>query len=247
MLDGRGHDLDRNEAGRTCLHGGAQGSHACLWEVLDHAPAALRLGLTLPDGHMGFPGTLRIEAAMSLDDACLTYALSASTDAPTPCSLAPHPYFDLDGTGDLRGHRLQVLAGRYLPLDAHGLPDGQIADVSGTAFDYRSLRAVQPGLDHNFCLSDGRVPLRPVARLVGSGGLSMQIHTTAPGLQVYDGRHFSGQAGLEGRRYGPHAGLALEPQEWPDAPNRPGFPDAILRPGQVWQSVTRLRFSPPPG
>lgn len=60
----------------------------------------------------------------------------------------------------------------------------------------------------------------------------MQVATTAPGLQVYDG------AGLPR----PRAGVALECQHWPDAVHHPHFPDTILRPGALWQSITRYRF-----
>ena len=241
-LDGRSHDLDRNEGGQTCLHGGQDGTHAHLWTVLDHAPDRLHLGLILPDGHMGFTGTLRIEAILSLSGSGLTYDLSATSDAPTPCSLAPHPYFDLDGKGDIRGHVLSIAADHYLPLDHNVVPTGQIAPVQGTDFDFRTARPVWAGLDHNFCLSDAPSPLRPVARLVGSTGVAMTVQTTALGFQVYDGRHFRGETGLDGRRYGPHAGVALEPQNWPDAPNQPGFPDSILRPGQVWRCTSQFTF-----
>lgn len=117
------------------------------------------------------------------------------------------------------------------------------APVAGTAFDFRQMRPVgNCGYDHNFCLSDGIRPPRPVARLRGSSGLTMTVTTDAPGLQVYDGRHFNGLAGLDGRSYAPHAGIAMETQHWPDAPNRPDFPDQILRPGQTYRHHVAYGF-----
>lgn len=248
VLDGREYRTDANFRGRHTLHGGATGTDTRLWRIDDIAADRAVLGLTLPDGDMGFPGALRIGAEIMLHDDALGLTLTAQTDAPTPCSLAHHGYFDLDGQGDCRGHLLRIAADHYLPVDADLIPTGQVAPVAGSAFDFRDSRRIgDTGYDHNFCLSDGPRPLRPVAWLTGAGGLSMQVDTTACGLQFYDGGQMTAVPGLDGRQYGPHAGLALETQHWPDAPNRPGFPDAILRPGQVWRTTTWYRFTQPVG
>lgn len=199
---------------------------------------------TLPDGDMGFPGTLSVRATIALQDGALCIDIRAETDAPTPCNLAHHGYFNLDGTEDVRFHSLRIAADGYLPVDDDLIPLGEAAPVAGTRFDLRRTRPIGPGgYDHNFCLSDGPVAPRAVADLVGQTGISMRIETDQPGLQAYDGAHFDGVEGLEGRRYGPFAGLALEPQGWPDAVNRPGFPDTILRPGRVYRQHTAYRFS----
>ena len=242
-LDGVTHPLDRNFRGRHLLHGGVDGLHHQLWQIdevgVDHAILSVRL----PDGHMGFPGDLRIRAEISVAKDALALVLEASSDAPTPCNLAHHGYFDLDGSGDIRSHRLEIAAESYLPVDADLIPTGQIAPVAGTAFDFRDPREIgAAAYDHNFCLAPARKGLRPVARLVGGSGVALWIETTEPGLQLYDGRHFDGINGLDGRIYGPHAGLALETQGWPDAPNHPAFPDSILRPGQIYRAETRYRF-----
>lgn len=243
-LDGRDYRTDANFLGRHTLHGGADGADVQNWQVEAQADDHVIIGLTMPDGHMGFPGDLRITARIALKDDALEIGLSAVTDAPTICSLAHHGFFDLDGQGDVRRHALMIAADRYLPGDADLIPTGEAATVTDTDFDFRKNRMIGTGgYDHNFCLSDGQQPLRPVARLTGESGLSMVVETTACGLQLYDGVHIDGIGGLDGRRYGPHAGLALETQFWPDAPNRAGFPSAILRPGCEYQEVTRYRFA----
>ncbi|MDP5305860.1 aldose epimerase family protein [Paracoccus sp. 2205BS29-5] len=243
-LDGRDHATDANFRARHTLHGGAEGCDLMLWHVEALASDRVSLRLELPDGHMGFPGRLRIGAQISLADDALGLTLLAQTDAPTPCSLAHHGYFDLDGSGDARDHRLQVMADGYLPVDDDLIPTGEIAPVAGGRFDFRAGRGIgDGGYDHNFCLSDAPQALRPVARLTGRDGLSMTVETTACGLQLYDGAHLSGVAGQDGRSHGAHAGIALETQHWPDAPNRPNFPDAILRPGRIYAETTRYRFS----
>ncbi len=245
-LDGRGWRSDPNFLGRHTLHGGASGTHAQLWRIAGHRPDAALLALDLADGHMGFPGNLRITARISLGGRALRLSLRAETDAATPCSLAHHGFFDLDGRGDIRGHRLKIAAEHYLPVDVDLIPTGRIAPVAGTPFDFRQPRAIAPGgHDHNFCLSDGPRPLRDIAWLTGATGLAMTVATTAEGLQFYDGAGMSILDRRDGRRYGPLAGLALGTQGWPDAPNHPHFPDAILRPGQTYQETTRYVFAAP--
>lgn len=244
MLEGVRHQVDANFRGRHLLHGGEDGIHRQLWQIEAVGPDHVTLSLHLPDGHMGFPGNLWITARISVADDALSFVLDARSDAATPCNLAHHGYFDLDGSGDIRSHRLEIAAESWLPVDDDLIPTGRIAPVAGSDFDFRQLRRIgATPYDHNFCLSGARGPIRPVARLVGQSGLEMRIETTEPGLQLYDGRHFAGLPGLDGRAYGPHAGVALETQGWPDAPNRADFPDCILRPGETYRSETRYVFA----
>ena len=243
-LDGQEYRTDPNFRNRHTLHGGSRGTNWHIWTVEDIRDDRAALSLVLPDGDMGFPGTMSIRADIALRDGALVFDIQAETDAPTPCNLAHHGYFNLDGGGDVRNHRLRVAAGRYLPVDDDLIPLPGTAPVEGTRFDFRQARTIMPGeYDHNFCLSDGPVAPRVVAELTGQSGIRMQIETGQPGLQIYDGVHLDGVAGLDGRRYDRFAGVALETQGWPDTPNRPDFPDAILRPGQTWRRHTAYRFS----
>lgn len=245
-LDGTEYRVDPNFLGRHLLHGGSDGIHHHLWRIEDLAMDRATLALDLPDGHMGFPGALHIRAEFALPGDALTITLRATADAPTPVNLAHHGYFDLDGRGDIRGHILQVDAAQYLPVDGELIPTGEIAPVAGTGFDFRTPRPIGTGAyDHNLCLAPSRRGLTRVARLSGQDGTAMTIATTEPGLQIYDGRHFADLPGTGGRIYGPHAGLALETQGWPDAPNHPAFPDSILRPGRFYESRTVYSFGQP--
>ena len=246
-LDGKIRALDAND-GPNMLHGGSEGLSHRIWTVVEHGPTDLVLRIDDADGEMGFPGAVRVTARMSLHPgACLRIDYEARADAPTPCNIAHHSYWCLDDTGDLSSHVLTVAADRYTPVDDALIPTGQVAPVGGTVFDFRAGRSL-PGqgvLDHNLCLSDGPVALRDVAELRSTAsGVSMRIATTEPGLQVYDGAKLDvAVAGLDGRRYGPHAGTALEPQGWPDAPNHERFPSVILRPGETYRQSTTFTFS----
>lgn len=248
--------LDANFRGKHLLHGGAAGSSRRNWRI--RAVAADRVSLTdrLPDGHMGFPGNLEVEVGFSIAPGpVLRIDVRATGDAETLCNFAHHSYFNLSGRPTIAGHRLRVAADSYLPVDDDLIPTGERRPVTGTPFDLRRgvtlmQEALIPGgpaggFDHNFCLSDARGPIRPVAWLTGpDGGLTLTVETTEPGLQVYDGAMIAaGIPGLDGRPLAPHAGLALEPQLWPDAPNHPGFPPALLRPGEVYEQHTALAFT----
>jgi aldose 1-epimerase len=245
-LDGATWHTDPNFRDRHTLHGGAAGAGDRLWTVEEARPDALRLSLTLPDGDMGFPGELTVSVFYTIrPPATLHVEIEARTTRATPCSFAHHGYFILDDSGTVLDHDLFIGAERYLAVDDDLIPAGPPAPVAGTAFDFRDTRRIgTAGYDHNFCLSEGQGPLRPVARLSSAeSGVRMEVATTEPGLQVYDGSHLSGAPGHAGRRLKAHAGLAMETQAWPDSPNRPDFPDCILRPGDTYRAETSYSFS----
>ena len=202
------------------------------------------------DGDEGYPGTVEITARFAiLPDQTLSVSYEATSDRPTPVNLTTHFYFNLDGSDDIRGHRLTLAANRYLPIDAAALPTGAIALVAGTAFDFGAGRPVGEApdpFDHNICLADAPAPEpRFAARLVGeASGITLTLSTTEPGLQVYDGAKLDGSIiGHGGVPIGSRSALALEPQGWPDSPNRPEFPQVILRPDEIYHHRSLYRFS----
>ena len=249
-VEGRLIHLDRNEHGRQTVHGGREGSATRNWRIIDHGRTHVSLADRLPDGHMGFPGTLDVTLTYRvIPPMDLELEFYAVTTAATPCSFAHHSYFNLDGSQTVLDHELRVDAEHYLELDTDKIPTGAVLPVESTPFDFRSLRPLAQGgipfpHDHNFCLSRDQQPIRPVALLKGPGsGLEMEIETTEPGLQLCHGAMTSTRGpGLGGSPYGPHAGVALEPQCWPDSPNRPDFPPAILVPESEYRQTTRFRF-----
>ena len=245
-LDGQDWPLNANWRDRHTLHGGAQGAAQQVWHIAGQGESHVTLSLTLPHLHMGFPGTLHVQATLALDpDHALRIDVRAQTDRATPCSFSHHGYFALDDTGTLDDTTLHVAADHVLALDDDSIPTGALVPVAGTDLDFRTPRALgRQRIDHNFCLSDGPAPLRDVARLAGPR-LAMTVQTTEPGLQVFTAPHLpqAGLPGLGGRRYRPFAGVALEAQAWPDAPNQPHFPPAILHPGAEYRHITRYVFT----
>ena len=252
MIDGERFQADCNEATGHSLHGGSQGMSQRLWTLADHGTDRVTLAYTARAGEMGFPGTLKVTCTYRLAaGGRFIVETQASTDEPTLCNLAQHSYFNLDdgGRGSVEGHRMVLHASAYLPVDDELIPTGAVLPVAGTPFDFRFARPVRTegGLaayDHNFCLTACRGPLRQAAWVQGArSGVEMEIWTTEPGLQVFDGLGLSKMGpGLGGIRYGEFAGMAMETQVWPDSPNHGHFPQAVLRPGETCRQLTEYRF-----
>ena len=239
-IGGKPFEFEPNQAARHTLHSGSAGTHHKVWSLGAVTPTAVTLTLNLPAGEGGFPGNRLVSATFSLNGPALRLEVTAATDALTLFNAANHSYWNLDGSATWAGHCLRIAADACLPTTADFTPTGQIADLTDTAYDLRQMRAITPGVDnfdHNFCLSHTRQPLRDVLWLAGASGVTLTVATTEPGIQVYDGRAAirPGHAAYEG--------LAFEAQNWPDAPNHPGFPSIELAPGDTYHQITEWRFA----
>ena len=235
--------------GKNCLHSGSNGTHALTWDVEEQREDSITLRVALPDGAAGLPGNRVITACYRVtDDAELHLTLTATSDADTVMNPAHHPYWSLDGCDTVGGHELHINADEYLPVNDQVLPIGTVTPVDDTRHDFRRLAAVPIDmiLDENFCLADAR-HTSPVhaATLIGSNGVKLDVETTEPGLQVYNGSGFTGSDCilLDDRRLIPFAGVALEPQGWPDAPNQPHFPSIALKASATYRQHTIYRLS----
>ncbi|MCA1368932.1 galactose mutarotase [Bradyrhizobium sp. BRP14] len=252
MLDGKAYQLELNENGATHLHGGSDNIAKRNWTIVGRTDDSISLRITDPDGRAGYPGNCTVTCSYALKPGgILNVVYESVTDAPTLANVCQHSYFNLDGDPDAFGHDIMIAADYYLPTDERLIPTGEIRPVEGTAFDLtemtpmrRQLEGDKIAYDHNFCLSPDRVPKRSVAlvRSINSG-VSLEVLTTEPGVQLYTGSKLNVPiAGLEGRRYGPFAGFCLETQIWPDALNHEGFPKAVLRPGETLRQETDYVF-----
>jgi aldose 1-epimerase len=239
-LDGRSFQLACND-GRHHLHGGKRGFDRALWQGEEHANRVV-LAYRSRGGEEGYPGTLNVTVTYSLEPSALRIDYAAATDRPTILNLTNHAYFNLAGAGTIHAHVLRMAARRYVVVDEERIPTGEIAPVAGTAFDFtRAKPLAQPAFDHTFVL-DAEVELHEP----GSGRM-LRISTSQPGVQLYTGNLLDGSiAGKGGARYVRHAGLCLEPQHFPDAPNHPAFPSTVLRPGQDYRHHAVYAFSVAP-
>ncbi len=258
-LDGTNFAIAAND-GANSLHSGPLGFDQQAWSIVAQDAHSVTFALVSPDGTNGFPGTLRAEARYTLEEDGLAVALTATTDRATVCNLTQHSYFNLAGEAsgtNVLGHRLQVEASRMTPVDAAMIPTGAFADVEGTPFDFRTPHAIGErieapdeqlrlgqGYDHNLVLDDAFGAPRRIATLFDpDSGRVLDLESSKPGLQLYTGNHLGGGApGTGGGVYPPRGGLCLEPQFFPDSPNRPDFPSARLDPGQVYRHDMAFRF-----
>jgi aldose 1-epimerase len=247
-IEGRRIALSANEGPNT-LHGGARGFDMVRWQAEAIGDAAVELRHRSPDGDQGFPGNLDARVIYRLDDATLRLECRATSDAPTFVSLASHAYWNLDdgGATPILDHQLTIAASHITPVDAALIPLGTLEAVEGTPFDFRTPRPIgermpQPGgYDHNFALDGARPALRLEA---ARSSRVLTLATTLPGLQLYTGSCFDGaqrfRDGVATPRFG---AVALEAQHFPNAPNEPRFPSALLRPGSVYEHTTVYGFT----
>lgn len=239
-LDGMMYELERNQDGRIHLHSGGQATHLQVWQIAEVTDNSATLTIALPDGTCGLPGNRQISATYTVTaPSTLTLQITGTTDAKTCMNFANHSYWNLDGTPQYNGHRLQIEAEHYLPCTEDHYPTGEIRNVSDTAMDFRRAKPIKvngPALDNNFCLSDQPTDLRDVLELTGASGIKMTMATTETGIQIYDARDAL-RPGC-----GPYEGLAIEAQGWPDAPNNPAFPSIIVTPDAPYIQTTRWAF-----
>lgn len=258
-LDGEVFHLARND-GENSLHSGPLGFDQVFWDVVAHDAHSVTFATVSPAGTNGFPGTLTVEARYTMETDGLAIRLTATTDAPTVVNLSHHAYFNLAGEGSgkqILDQWLQIPASRFTPIDPTLIPTGELAAVTGTPFDFREAKPIgrdigmddpqlAPGFgyDHNFVLDAPAGQVRRVATLYDPGsGRVLDLHSSEPGLQFYSGNWLAGGApGTSGRTYAARSGLCLEPQKFPDSPNKPHFPSARLDPGEVYVHDIAFRF-----
>ena len=247
-LNGRTYTLPKND-GDNFLHGSFH-KKVCDTDVM--ADGLVFRGFS-PDGEDGFPGNLIYRVSVRLTDFNqLIFTYEAETDAPTVVNLTNHSYFNLDGGGSVLGHRLKLRADKFTPVDSHMIPTGEMRSVSRTAFDFRRGKRLGRdlelpeeqlrlggGYDHNYVLRGSRLSFADLD--AEHSGVRMVCTTTQPGVQLYTGNHVSRDK-APGPKYPPHAGVCLETQRFPNSPNCPTFPSAVLRPGERYYEQTSFQF-----
>lgn len=207
-------------------HGGLEGFSHKLWDV-EADGERLVCRCTSPDGEEGYPGTLTIAVTYEWTaDATLTLTLDAVCDRDTVASFTHHGYWNLSGEDTIGNHQYQVHAPVVVMGDEHTLPTGELAEVGGTGFDFRSARPLSDQfLDHTF-----PVPGEGMRELgvLSAKDMALTVSSTLPALHIYTG-------------VGSHA--ALEAQFIPDAIHHPNFPSTVLPAGQRWHHIIEYKFT----
>lgn len=259
-LDSIEYQLPQNNYGH-CLHGGPKGFHHSVWAAEKTNDSTVVLRLSSPDGEAGFPGAINVEVTYCLhNDNSMSLSYRADTDRPTIMNLTNHSYFNLSGNpeNDILDEEIQINASGYTPIDSTFMTSGEIAPAAGTPFDFRKARRIGEsieddnqqlknglGYDHNFVLDTaGDINACAVRLTDGRSGIALEIFTDQPGIQFYAGNFLDGTVkGKKGIAYPRRSAVCLEPQHYPDSPNKPMWPSVRLNPGEEYFTQTIYRFS----
>lgn len=258
-LEGKDYSLFINNSPNT-LHGGKVGFDMKVWDAKQIDSTTLELTYLSKDMEEGFPGNLHTKVIYTLtNDNGLKIDYTATSDKTTIVNLTNHTYFNLNGAygGTILNHKAQIFADAYTPIDPTSIPTGVIAPVKGTPFDFTQSVEIGSrindkdeqlingrGYDHNFVLNKPSLST-PVAIVVGDkSGIQLQVFTEEPGMQFYTGNFMNGQNTMKyGAKDNYRTAFAMETEHFPDSPNEPKFPSVTLKPGQVYKTTTKYKFS----
>jgi aldose 1-epimerase len=260
-LDGRQYTLATNNY-PNALHGGLKGFDKVMWQpsVLASADGpSLKLTYPSHDGEEGYPANLSVTAVYTLtEDNALKLEYTATSDRPTIVNLTHHSYFNLAGQGDILQHVVMIPADKFTPVDSTLIPTGELRPVEGTPFDFRQPTAIGArinqddeqlkfahGYDQNWVFSKPLGQMGLMARVYEpTSGRVMEVFSTEPGLQFYTGNFLDGTLkGKGGWVYQFRDAFCMEPQHFPDSPNKPEFPSVVLKPGETYHNIIIYRFS----
>lgn len=257
-LEGKEYNLFINN-GPNSLHGGERGFSRRMWDAIQEGNS-VRMYYFSADMEEGYPGNMDVQVTFTLnDDDELVIAYLATTDKPTVLNLTNHAYFNLagEGSGTILDHEIQIMAGFITPVDSTLIPSGELMPVEGTPFDFREPLAIGKrieqdhpqliyglGYDHNFVLNkEENGPELAVRVVEHASGRVLELLTTEPGVQFYCGNFMRGNhTGKSGNVYHFREGFCIEPQHFPDSPNKPEFPSTVLRPGEEYTQTSVFRF-----
>ena len=257
-IDGETYKLDANHGGKGTLHGGFKGLDSVVWDILESDASSVTFHYLHKDGEGGFPGNLDIKMKYSLTkDDSFKIEYEATTDKTRPVNISNHPYFNFSQGGTIDDYEMFINGDSITGIEGLDVLDPPV-NIIGTPMDYKTPHKVSDafdadfeqlrrgrGFDHNYCINMAPEGLTLAASAYDpASGIFLEVYSDQPGLQVYSGQYFNGE---ENGKYGSkllyHGSLTFETQNWPDAPNKPSFPDPYLRPGQVYKHTCIYHFS----
>ena len=260
-IDGKTIQLPQNNFGH-CLHGGPQGwQYQVFKNVKQLDDSTIEMTRFSPDGDMNFPGNVEAKVIFTLtDDNAIKIDFSATSDQKTVINMCNHSYFNLGGdpTKAITEDELYINADNFTPVDSTFMTTGEILTVKETPMDFTTPKKVGKeinnydyvqlkngnGYDHNWVLNTaGDINLLAAKVVSPASGVTLEVFTNEPGVQVYTGNFLDGTVkGKKGITYNQRTGICLETQHYPDSPNKPQWPSVMLEPGKVYQSTCIYKF-----
>lgn len=256
-LNGKTYKLAANDHGNN-LHSGMDFYSKRMWTVLEYGKDHIVLSLDSPDGDQGYPGKVTIRVSYTLtDDNEIKIHYHAIPEEDTLINMTNHSYFNLSGqdTGTVLNQEVWINADAYTEADAESIPTGEIVSVEGTPMDFRQKKTLGKdvdadyqalrfggGYDHNWVLN-GSGSRKAAEMSSADTGITMEVYTDLPGMQMYCGNFLEGDRGKGGASYEKRSAVCFETQYFPDAVHKDHFAGPVVKAGQVYDTETVYKFS----
>ena len=245
-ISGKEITLMPNE-GENQLHGGDNALANQFWLCENHSANSLTLTCELKDGFNGYPGDINVTLNYEITETSeLIISIKVNTDKVTIAGPTAHPYFNLNKDHDSTKHSLQIFSDYFTPVNNVGIPLGEIKEVEGTEYDFRTSRVVSceansKPLDNNFITSLSDTTIEQDCRIQASlisddNQLTLHASSNYPAIQIYTGTHLQSP-------FIPHQGVCLEPQFCPDSPNQQNFPFHNTTPDNPLSTIIRYTLT----
>jgi len=262
-LNGSSYSLPLNSSPNH-LHGGVNGFHNQVWDVVSVNDTSIVLIYLSVDGEMGYPGNLNIKATYILNSKNeLSMELSAITDKSTPVNLTNHAFFNLagEGSGSILTQELTIPAKYICSVGADKIPTGKLMSVKNTPFNFRKPKSIGKdlvlektddqlkfagGYDHHFVLSKKKSSIMKLAAIAFDplSGRKMEVFTNEPCVHFFSANFFNGSdTDKKGKPINFRESFALETQRFPFLPNQKSYPSIILQSGEKYEAKNIYRFS----
>jgi len=212
------------------LHGGKEGFNQKYWTIEEVSyvdDPYVKLSYHSKHLEEGYPGNLTVNVTYKLVNNALQIIHEAVTDRSTVVNLTNHSYFKIDESPYVDDYELELNCPYSLELQENLLPTGNLVPVRGTDLDFLLPKPV--GIKRLDTVFIKNLAGENVAELSSKrSGISMKVYSNQPALVVHTALDFTG--------------ICFEPQNYPDAPNRPDFPNSVLRPGETYNNIAIFKF-----
>ena len=235
-IDGEIIQLGANE-GEHHLHGAQDGLQAVFWQLESRTESSVTLVYQHHgSSEVGYPGAIIFKVTYTVtNNNELIIDIKAQSERVVPIGPTGHAYFNLgEHNQSIDGHNLRLSAETFTPVDDQNIPTGEIS-VLTEEFDFRKPKAVISRLDNNFVVKRAQ-PSDSVATLSSPDGkLALEVYSDYPGIQVYSADHMS-------TPFISRNAICLEPQYFPDAPNKVQFAFEFTAPGKPFHKTIRYQL-----
>ena len=255
-LNGVTYKLEANN-GPNNLHSNPGSYYKRLWDA-KIGENSVAFTLHSPDGDQNYPGNFTVTVTYTLsDENGLSLKYDMESDKDTLANLTNHSYFNMDGhaSGDVLDQEVWIDADAFTRADAESIPTGEITPVEGTPMDFRTKKAIGKeietdyealnfgkGYDHNWVLNNKGEFAKVAEMSSEESGITMEVYTDLPGMQLYTGNFIVDAKGKGGAHYHKRQAACCETQFFPDAIHKENFAGPVCKKGETYETTTMYKF-----